>query len=64
MADEANFIVLVPFNGTDGPGGNPLEQDLNIWYQVGFGVCGIPAHDFSAVGRWTNHAVVGRRQET
>lgn len=34
-AGENNFVTLVPFNGTDGPGGNPLVDDMNIWYQVG-----------------------------
>lgn len=39
MADtkptDNNFIVLVPYNGTGATGGNPLVDDLNIWYQVG-----------------------------
>jgi len=35
QAGENNFVTLVPFNGTDGPGGNPLVDDMNIWYQVG-----------------------------
>lgn len=38
MADtkptDNNFIVLVPYNGTGATGGNPLVDDLNIWYQV------------------------------
>jgi hypothetical protein len=33
--EENNYVVLVPFNGTDGPGGNPLVENVNIWYQVG-----------------------------
>lgn len=39
MADtkptDNNFIVLAPYNGTGATGGNPLVDDLNIWYQVG-----------------------------
>jgi len=38
MADSnagTDFVVLVPFNGTDGPGGDPLVDNLNIWYQTG-----------------------------
>jgi len=39
MADtkpaDNNFIVLVPYNGTGATGGNPLVDNLNIWYQVG-----------------------------
>jgi len=39
MADtkptDNHFIVLVPYNGTGATGGNPLVDDLNIWYQVG-----------------------------
>ena len=39
MADtkpaDNNFIVQVPYNGTGATGGNPLVDNLNIWYQVG-----------------------------
>ncbi|KAK3392994.1 ammonium transporter [Podospora didyma] len=41
MADDANpsppldFITLVPYNGTGATGGDPLVDDLNIWYQSG-----------------------------
>jgi hypothetical protein len=33
--DRLNYVVKVPYNGTGATGGNPLEQNLNIWYEVG-----------------------------
>ena len=39
MAESAdlttlNYTVLVPYNGTTATGGNPMEMDLNIFYNV------------------------------
>jgi len=33
--DHLNYTVKVPYNGTGATGGNPLEDNLNIWYEVG-----------------------------
>ena len=32
-----NYTVLIPYNGTTDTGGNSLEQDLNVFYNV----CGL-----------------------
>ena len=34
--DALNYTVLVPYNGTEAQGANPLKQDVNIWYQVSY----------------------------
>lgn len=28
------YVVKVPYNGTGPAGGNPMTEDLNIWYEV------------------------------
>lgn len=33
--NRLNYIPKVPFNGTDGAGGNPETDNLNLWYEVG-----------------------------
>src|SRR6266699_3540294 len=33
--DGLNYTVKVPFNGTFPDGGDPLVENLNIWYEVG-----------------------------
>lgn len=33
--DHLNYIPKAPFNGTEGAGGNPEMDNLNIWYEVG-----------------------------
>lgn len=33
-SDDMNVIALYPYNGTEAQGANPLEYDVNIWYQV------------------------------
>lgn len=36
MSDSSDdFVVLTPYNGTTGTGGDPLTQDLNVFYNVG-----------------------------
>lgn len=32
--DSLNYVVKVPYNGTGPMGGNPLEDNMNIWYEV------------------------------
>jgi hypothetical protein len=29
-----DYVVKVPYNGSGETGGNPLEDNLNIWYEV------------------------------
>ena len=31
---EEDYILLVPYNGTSDQGANPLEQNVNVWYEV------------------------------
>lgn len=33
-ADAANYVGLYPYNGTDAQGADPLDFDVNIWYEV------------------------------
>ncbi len=33
--DALNYTVKVPYNGTGPSGGDPLTENLNIWYEVG-----------------------------
>jgi hypothetical protein len=34
-ADEAAYMgAALPYNGTGAEGANPLEFDVNLWYQV------------------------------
>ncbi|CAI4216228.1 unnamed protein product [Parascedosporium putredinis] len=33
--DSLNYVVKVPYNGTGPMGGNPLEDNMNIWYESG-----------------------------
>jgi hypothetical protein len=37
MSESSNdFVVLTPYNGTTtGTGGDPLTQNLNVFYNVG-----------------------------
>ena len=32
--DALNYVVKVPYNGTGATGGDPLTENLNIWYEV------------------------------
>lgn len=34
--DSLDYIVKAPFNGSGDAGGDPLTEDLNIWYEVGW----------------------------
>jgi Amt family ammonium transporter len=34
--DALNYVVKVPYNGTGAAGGNPITDDLNIWYEVSY----------------------------
>ncbi|KFA63167.1 hypothetical protein S40285_03285 [Stachybotrys chlorohalonatus IBT 40285] len=34
-SEEDNHILLVPYNGTSEQGADPLEQNVNIWYESG-----------------------------
>lgn len=40
--DSLDYIVKVPFNGSGPTGGDPLTEDLNIWYEVGWARLLIP----------------------
>ncbi|KAI1859768.1 hypothetical protein JX265_010217 [Neoarthrinium moseri] len=33
--DALNYIVKVPYNGTGEAGGDPITENLNIWYETG-----------------------------
>lgn len=33
--DSLDYIVKAPFNGSGDAGGDPLTENLNIWYEVG-----------------------------
>lgn len=33
--DSLDYIVKAPFNGSGPAGGDPLTENLNIWYEVG-----------------------------
>ncbi|PKS06390.1 hypothetical protein jhhlp_007138 [Lomentospora prolificans] len=33
--DSLNYVVKVPYNGTGPMGGDPLEDNMNIWYESG-----------------------------
>jgi len=33
--DHLPYSPLVPYNGTGSLGGDPLEENLNIWYESG-----------------------------
>ncbi|KAK3941510.1 ammonium transporter [Diplogelasinospora grovesii] len=33
--NNLDYVILVPYNGTGNTGGNPLTDDLNIWYESG-----------------------------
>lgn len=32
--DALNYTTLIPYNGTEKQGANPLDYDVNLWYQV------------------------------
>lgn len=32
--DALNYTVEVPYNGTGATGADPLDFDVNVWYQV------------------------------
>jgi hypothetical protein len=32
--DGLNYTTLIPYNGTENKGANPLEYNVNLWYQV------------------------------
>lgn len=32
--DTLNYTVQVPYNGTEAQGANPLDFDVNVWYNV------------------------------
>ena len=32
--DDLDYSVLVPYNGTGMKGANPLDFDVNVWYEV------------------------------
>ncbi len=32
--DGLPYVPLVPYNGTGPAGGDPMVNDLNVWYQV------------------------------
>lgn len=32
--DSLDYIVKAPFNGSGPAGGDPLTENLNIWYEV------------------------------
>lgn len=32
--DDLNYIQKFPYNGTGAAGGDPLTENLNIWYEV------------------------------
>ena len=32
--DALNYTIHVPYNGTGPTGGDPLKDNLNIWYEV------------------------------
>lgn len=39
--DGRDYALLFPYNGTGPAGGNPLEMDLNDWYEVSSSQCGV-----------------------
>jgi hypothetical protein len=52
--DALNYTELLPYNGTGKQGANPLDFDVNLWYQVGIppSLSGSSAHlqlSFSAL---------------
>ncbi len=44
------YVPLVPYNGTGASGGDPLLNNLNLWYEV----CRLPSHYPPAPG-YTTH---------
>ena len=32
--DDLNYVQKFPYNGTGAAGGDPLVDNLNIWYEV------------------------------
>lgn len=32
---DTQYVVKVPYNGTEPTGGDPLQNNLNIFYEVG-----------------------------
>ena len=42
--DNLDYISQIPYNGTDAQGANPLEFDVNLWYNVSI-------HDGNACAR-------------
>ena len=37
--DDRDYLPVIPYNGTGPQGGDPLEMDLNIWYNVSCHAC-------------------------
>jgi len=35
--DSLNYVVKAPYNGTGPTGGDPLTENMNIWYEVSDG---------------------------
>lgn len=33
--DSLDYVVKAPFNGSGAAGGDPLTENVNIWYEVG-----------------------------
>jgi hypothetical protein len=32
--DGLDYVLKVPYNGTGATGGDPITENLNIWYEV------------------------------
>lgn len=51
--DALNYSPLIPYNGTGKQGANPLDFDVNLWYQV----CNLPRVSFVFFSRTSDHTI-------
>lgn len=56
--DGLDYIVKAPFNGSGPAGGDPLTENLNIWYEVGLESSFMPS--ISSPHCWMLTAVTAR----
>ena len=42
--DGLDYVVKVPYNGTGATGGDPMTDNLNIWYEVRNKTCPCASH--------------------
>jgi hypothetical protein len=58
--EDLNYTILIPYNGTGAAGANPLDFDVNVWYQVSYS--GFGSGLFYLVEQFANDGRSGSRE--